>query len=165
MSAPPKQGNERTIGEKGLSKSIWIIVVILSLVGILVSVFFMVISDITFDVTMENTGSSLTWESLDEVDKVAIRFLVARPFWDEILFGIWGLFCAWGLKKRESFAWKCGVFWSLMLIASGIIISFNEIVVSGWAMVCMLPISLLVVGFIALVCLLRVKKGFAGTGE
>ena len=159
------KGSERMVGEKGRSKNTWIIIVILSLMVILVSVFFMAISDITFDVTMENTGSSLTWQSLDEIDKVAMRFLVARPFWDEILFGIWGLFCAWGLKKRESFAWKRGVFWSLMLITSGIIISFNEIVVSGWAMVCMLPINLLVVGLIALVCLIRVKKEFASAGE
>lgn len=85
---------------------------------------------------------------------------MSRPFWDEILFGILGLFCAWGLKKRASFAWKLGVFWSVMLVASGIIIAVNEIVVSGWITVCLLPVEFIGVGGIALVYLLAVKKEF-----
>ena len=47
-------------------KYFWLIIAILSLVVMFFSLFFMLIADITFDVTMENTGSSLTWESLDE---------------------------------------------------------------------------------------------------
>lgn len=148
------------VEETGRAKYIWLIIMILSIIVILVSVFFMAITPITFDVTMENTGSLLTWESLGERDKVAMAFLVGRPFWDEILFGIFGLFCAWGLKKREKFAWTLGVFWSVMLMTNGIIIAFNELIVSGWATVCMLPIEFLVVGGIALVCLLSVKKEF-----
>ena len=142
------------------TKHIWVIIAVLSVIVIGVSVFFMTISEITFDVTMENSGSSTTLEDLDEGDRGAIHFLVDRPFWDEIWFGILGLFCAWGLRKRVGFAWNLGVFWSVMLMAIGIIIALHEIIVLGWDIVCLLPINLFVVGGIALVCLLAIRKEF-----
>ena len=158
-----KKVHYRMAEGKGRVKNVWLVIAFLSIVVILVSVFFMAISEITFDVTMENTGSSLTWESLDERSTLAIGFLVGRPFWDEIGFGILGLFCAWGLKKRVRFAWNFGVFWSIMMMAIGILIAFNELVVLGWVTVCLLPVEFIVVGGIALVCLLAVKKEFNET--
>jgi hypothetical protein len=99
--------------EKGREKYIWLIFATMSIIIILISVFFIAFPEITFDISMEYPGSSLTWESLDEGSKAGMYFLIVRPFWDEILFGILGLFCAWGLKKRVSFAWKLGVFWGV----------------------------------------------------
>jgi hypothetical protein len=146
-------------------RNIWVVVAILSIIVILVSGFFLSISGITYNVTMENSGSSSTWESLGERNRAAIHFLVDRPFWDEIWFGILGLFCAYGLKKRASFAWNFSVFWSIMLIAIGIIIASYEIIVLEWDTVCMLPVEFLVVGGIALACLLAVKQEFKRIAE
>ena len=153
-----KKWVDRMVGEY-----VWLIIAILSIIVIFFSVFFMILSKMIFNVTMKRTGSSLTWESLDERGKVAMRFIIDRTNWDELWFGILGLFCAWGLQSNLSFAWELGVFWSVMLIVSGIIIALNEIVVLGWKTVCLQTIDFLVVGGIALVCLLAVKKEFTKT--
>ncbi|MFX0203697.1 MAG: hypothetical protein ACFFCW_46965, partial [Candidatus Hodarchaeota archaeon] len=76
--------------------------------------------------------------------------------------GFFGLFCSWGLKKKESFAWKLGVFWSLLLMLYGIIASLSEILIC-WIhkpIVCPLLMSHIVFGVITLVYLLVVRKEF-----
>ena len=50
--------------EKG--KNIWKVLAAFSILVIALSIFFMTLSEMTFDVTMENSGSSLTLQSLDE---------------------------------------------------------------------------------------------------
>ena len=149
-----------TVRENGLAKHTWLIIATMSMVVILVSVFFIAFPEITFDISMEYPGSSLTWEILDESSRVGMRFLIVRPFWDEILFGILGLFCAWGLKKRETFAWKLGVFWGVMMLVAGIAIGLSELSIGEWPTVCMVTIVYSIIGVIALSCLFFVKKDF-----
>ncbi len=149
-----------TVSENGLAKYTWLIIATMSMVVILISVFFIAFPEITFDISMEYPGSSLTWEILDEGSKVGMRFLIVRPFWDEILFGILGLFCAWGLKKRASFAWKLGVFWGVMMLVAGIAIGLSELFIGEWPTVCMVTIVYSIIGVIALSCLFIVKKDF-----
>jgi hypothetical protein len=144
--------------EKGRAKYIWLIIATMSIIVILNSVFFMAFPEITFDISMEYPGSPLTWESLDEGSKVGMHFLIVRPFWDEILFGILGLFCAWGLKKRASFAWKLGVFWGVMMLVAGIAIGLSELFIGKWPIVCMVTFLYGIIGVIALSCLLIAKK-------
>ena len=148
------------IHEKGRIKYIWLVFAFMSILILLSSVFFMAFPEITFDISMEYPGSSLTWESLDEGSKAGMNFLIVRPFWDEILFGILGLFCAWGLKKRESFAWKLGVFWGLMMLVAGIAIGLSELFIGKWPTVCMVTFVYSIIGVIALGCLFIVKKEF-----
>jgi hypothetical protein len=116
--------------EKRLGKYIWLIFATMSIIIILSSVFFLVFPEITFDISMEYPGSPLTWESLDEGSRVGMYFLIARPFWDEILFGIFGLFCAWGFKKRESYAWNLGVSWGVMMLVAGVALEMDCIMYS-----------------------------------
>ncbi|MFC2001582.1 hypothetical protein ACFLUZ_03640 [Chloroflexota bacterium] len=149
--------------EKGRAKYIWPIIATLSIITIFISVFFIAIPEITFDITTEYAGSSLTWESLDEISKVAMHFLIVRPFWDEILFACLGLFCAWGLKKRVSFAWKLGVFWGVMMLVAGLAIGLSELFIAKWPEVCMVTIAYIIIGVIALGCLLIGKKEFYKT--
>jgi len=148
------------VNEKGLSKYIWLIIATLSGIIFLNSAFFIAFPEITFDISMEYPGSTLTWENLDEGSKAGMNFLIVRPFWDEILFGFLGLFCAWGLKKRESFAWNLGVFWGLMMLAAGIAIGLSELLIGEWPTVCMVTFVYSSIGAIALGCLLIVKKEF-----
>jgi hypothetical protein len=146
--------------EKGREKYIWLIFAIMSILIILSSVFFMAFPEITFDISMEYAGSSLTWESLDEESKVGMYFLILRPFWDEILFGIFGLYCAWGLKKRESYAWNLGVSWGVMMLVAGIALGLSELFIGKWTAVCIVTILYSIIGVIALSCLFIVKKEF-----
>ena len=151
------------VNEKGSANYIWLIIATLSIIIIFISVFFLAYPEITFDVTTEYAGSSLTWESLDENSKVAMYFLIVRPFWDEILFAFLGLFCAWGLKKRVSFAWKLGVFWGVMMLVAGFALGLSELLIGKWPTVCVVTIAYIIIGVIALGCLLIVKKEFNET--
>ena len=132
----------------------------MSILIILSSVFFMAFPEITFDISMEYPGSSLTWESLDEESKVGMYFLIVRPFWDEILFGVFGLVCAWGLKKRVSYAWNLSVFWGVMILVAGIALGLSELYIGKWPTVCIVTIVYSIIGVIALSCLFIVKKEF-----
>jgi hypothetical protein len=151
---------EKTSYEKERGKNPWKVISILSLGVILLSIFFLVFSEMTFDVTMENSGSSLTLKSLDENAQGGAHFSVQRTFFDEVWFGILGLFCAWGLKKKDKFAWKLGVFWSVMLLTVGIVMAVYQVGILGWATPCLMMISLTLFGGIALTSLLRVKREF-----
>ena len=148
------------VGEKGRANYIWLIIATMSIIIFFIAAFFMAFPEITYDISMEYAGSSLTWESLDEGSKVAMHFLIVRPFWDEILFGILGLFCAWELKKRTSFAWNLGVFWGLLMLIAGIAIGLSELLIGKWPTVCMVTFVYSIIGVIALSCLLIVKKEF-----
>jgi len=149
-----------SVNEKGRSNNIWLIIGAMSILIILISIFFMIFPDITFDISMEYPGSSLRWEDLDENSQIGIRFLILRPFWDEIIFAILGFFCAWGLKKRESWAWKLGVLWSGMMLVAGIALGLSELFIGKWPTVCLVTIVYSSIGVIALSCLLIVKKEF-----
>jgi peptidoglycan/LPS O-acetylase OafA/YrhL len=120
----------------------------------------MAFPDITFDISMEYPGSSLRWDDLDPTSQIGMRFLILRPFWDEIMFGILGLYCAWELKKREIFAWKLGVVWGVMMLAAGIALGLSELFIGKWPTVCLVTILYSIIGVIALCCLLSVKKEF-----
>lgn len=143
------------------ARYIWPVFAVMSVLILFSSVFFMVFPEITFDISMEYPGSSLRWEALDESSKVGMRFLVLRPFWDEIIFGILGLFCAWGLKKRDRFAWNLGAVWGVILLAAGIALGLSEITIGRWPTVCVVTILYVTVGAIALICLFILKQGFA----
>ncbi len=148
------------VNEKGREKYIWLIFATMSIIIILSSVFFLAFPEITFDISMEYPGSSLTWESLDEASKTGMYFLILRPFWDEILFGIFGLYCAWGLKNRESYAWNLSVSWGVMMLVAGIALGLSELFIGEWTAVCLVTILYSVIGVIALSCLFVVKKEF-----
>ena len=149
-----------TVNDKGSAKYIWLVFVFMSILILLSSVFFMVFPDITFDISMEYPGSSLRWEDLDQNSQIGMRFLILRPFWDEILFGILGLYCAWGLKKGESFAWKLGMLWGGMMLVAGIALGLSELFIGKWPTVCLVTILYSIIGVIALSCLFIMKKEF-----
>ena len=140
------------------AKKIWWLIAILSILIFLDAAFFMAFPDITFNISTEYAGSSLTWESLDESSRVAMRFLIWRPFWDEILFGILGLFCAWALKKQVSFAWNLSVFWCLMMLGAGIALGLSELLIGKWHSVCMVTYLYSIIGVITVGSLLLVRK-------
>jgi hypothetical protein len=109
---------------------------------------------------MEYPGSSLRWVDLDENSQIGMWFLILRPFWDEIIFGIFGLYCAWGLKKRESYAWNLGMVWGIMVLASGISLGLSEIFIGKWLSVCVVTYLYCITGLTALSSLFILKKEF-----
>jgi hypothetical protein len=142
------------------AKHLWLVFGFMSILILLSSFFFMAFPDITLDISMEYPGSSLRWEDLDPSTQIGMRFLILRPFWDEIIFGILGLFCAWGLKKRESHAWTLGVIWGVIMLAAGIALGLSELTIGKWHSICVVTGLYSVIGLIAIVYLFIVRREF-----
>jgi uncharacterized membrane protein len=138
--------------------------VILALVLTVMGLMGMSMSRDRVDYWLEMSGSSSTVENLDEGAVAAFSFIFGGGWmlsgW--VYLGIFGLFCAWGVKRKESFAWKLGVLWSVLLTAYGIILAVNELFILGWpSTVCPGVPLFLIVGVIASGCLLAVRKEFS----
>ena len=147
--------------EKGITRFVWPVIAILALVLIVMTLFGLSMIEYIMNISLELSGSSVTVESSDKGVVSFIRILLAGSLWHGIWFGIFGLFCAWGIRRKERFAWKLGVLWSVMLIAHGIIIAVNELFVARWPTTCTQVPEFIIVGVIALVCLLVIRKEFA----
>ena len=150
--------------EKGFGRYVWPIIVILALVLTGMGLMGMSMSTDRVNYWLEMSGSSSTVETLDEGAVAAFSFIFGGGWmlsgW--VYLGIFGLFCAWGVKKKESFAWKLGVLWGVLLTAYGIILAVNELFILGWpSTVCPGVPLFLIVGVIALGCLLAVRKEFS----
>lgn len=156
---------EEAVHEKGRTQNIWLVFAFMSILILLSSVFFMTFPDITFDISMEYPGSSLRWVDLDENSQTGMRFLILRPFWDEIIFGILGLYCAWGLRKRERYAWNLGMVWGVMVLAAGISLGLSELIIGKWLSVCVVTWLYSVIGAIALGYLLIIRKEFTRVSD
>jgi len=143
-----------------IRRSIWLLFAFMSILILLSSAFFMAFPEITFDISMEYPGSSLRWADLEESSQIGMRFLIWRPFWDEIIFGLLGLFCAWGLKQREPFAWKLGIVWGVMMLVAGIALGVSELIIGQWTAICVVTGLYVGIGLIALGSLYLVRKEF-----
>ena len=152
--------------ENKLTKNIWIVIMVLSLILIAEALFFESVVTKIIEVFLKGSGSSFTLESLDDGAVAFYRYLVITSLMYPICSGFLGLFCSWGLKKKENFAWQLGVFGSVLIILYGIIASVSEILIC-WVhkpIVCPLLMSHIVFGLIALVCLLVARKEFIRKG-
>jgi hypothetical protein len=68
------------------------------------------------------------------------------------------LFIAFGLKRKQKFAWTLGVFWGIMMICNAVIQGGYELLVLGWTKVCLQTYVFLLLGIIALISLLVGKE-------
>ena len=147
--------------EKGLTRYVWVVILILAVVLIGMASIWIAMSTHILDYLLEMSGSSLTMGSLEEEAVAAFSFIWRGLSMSTLWFGIFGLFCAWGIKRKESFAWKLGVLWGALLIVNGIVIAVNELLILRWSTVCPgVPLNV-IVGAIALGCLFAVRKKFA----
>jgi hypothetical protein len=132
----------------------------MSVLILLSSAFFMAFPEITFDISMEYPGSSLRWADLDEGSQTGMRFLIWRPFWDEITFGLLGLYCAWRLMKSEPFAWRLGIIWGVMMLLAGIALGLSELIIGQWTAICVVTVLYVGIGVLALGSLFIIRKDF-----
>jgi hypothetical protein len=149
--------------EKGLGRYVWAVMVVLALFLMVVGLMAMFVSADRVGYWLEMSGSSLTVEGLDEGAVTALSFVFGGGWmlsgW--VYLGVFGLFCAWGVKRKEGFAWRLGVLWGVLLTAYGIILVVEELFVLGWSSVCPGVPVFLIVGVVGLGCLLAVRKEFS----
>jgi uncharacterized membrane protein len=146
--------------EKGLARYIWVVILILAVVLLGMASILIAMPTHILDYILEMSGSSLTMGSLDKEAIAAFSFVWRGLSMSGVWFGIFGLFCAWGIKRKESFAWKLGVLWGVLLIVAGITTAVNELLVLRWSTVCQNVTLNVIVGAIALGCLFAVRKKF-----
>ena len=144
--------------EKGFNKSVWLIMLVLSLLFIVWTLFVMSRGNEILPTALKLAGSS---QAIEDIEKNALGFMnmsMLKPLWEEIWIGILGLFCAFGLKKKKGYARTLGIFWGVMLITNAAIQGGYEVFILKWSNACLQTYLFLVLGMIALVSLLLTRK-------
>jgi hypothetical protein len=146
--------------EKGFNKYVWLIMMILSLVFIVFTIFAMSGGgDKVLETALKDyAGSPLQVGDLDEEAHGFLSMSMLKPLWEEIWIGILGLFCALGLKQKKKYAWILGIFWSIMLLTNGAIQGGYELFILDWSSPCAQTLIFLVLGIIGLASLLVARK-------
>jgi hypothetical protein len=144
--------------EKGLSKHVWKIMMVLSIIFIIWTLFVISRGTEILPTAFKLAGSS---QLTEDIDRSALEFMdmtMLKPLWEELWIGIFGLFIAFGLKRKKKYAWTLGIFWGIMMIANGAIQGGYEILILGWSKVCLQTYTFLLLGMIALVSLLFTRR-------
>jgi len=151
------------IEEKRFSKfkeNVWIMMLVLSMIFIAVTLFIMSQANNIFPTGLKLAGSSQKTKDIDNDALAFINMSMLKPLWEGIWMGIFGLFFAFGLKKKDIYACRLSIIWGIMMITNGVIQGGYEILILGWSFVCMQTIVFLILGVTALASLLIAKKEF-----
>jgi hypothetical protein len=105
-------------------------------------------------------GSPLAVEELDEAAQGYLNMAMLKPLWEEIWIGIFGIFCALGLKQKKPWAWTLSLFWGIMLITNAVIQGVYEVAILNWSNACLQTYLFLLLGVIAVVTLSVTRRGF-----
>ena len=104
----------------------------------------------------------------EDIEKSALDFMnmsMLKPLWEGIWAGIFGLFIAFGLKRREKYAWKLGLFWGIMMLTNAAIQGGYEVIILGWSNVCLQTYIFLFLGVSTLVTIIISRKDFIAVTE
>jgi hypothetical protein len=145
--------------EKGFDRSVWLIMMVLSLLFIVWTLFVMSRGNEILPTALKLAGSS---QAIEDIEQKALGFMnmsMLKPLWEEIWIGILGLYCAFGLKQKKKYARTLGIFWGVMLITNAAIQGVYEVFILKWSNACLQTYIFLLLGTIALVSLLFTRKG------
>jgi len=147
--------------ERGFNKHVWKIMMVLSIIFIIWTIFVLSRGDEILPTAFKLAGSS---QLTEDIEKSALEFMnmtMVKPLWEEIWIGVLGLFIAFGLKKKKRYAWTLGIFWGIMMITNAAIQGGYEIFMLGWSKVCLQTYLFLFPGIITLSSLLIANKEFS----
>jgi hypothetical protein len=140
----------------------WLIMLILSVLFLLWTIPLLLLSggQLILEEGLKYAGSSFNIGNLDEGALGYINMSMLKPLWEEIWIGILGIYCALGLKQGKKHAWWLGLMWGIMLIINAVIQGVYEVVILGWSLACLQTYLFLVLGAIALISLMVVRKSY-----
>jgi hypothetical protein len=146
--------------EKG--KNVWLVILILSCLSLAFTVFAISAGDSVLENGLKQFArSTFDLANLDEAAHGFLTMAMIKPLWEELWFGIFGVFFALGLKRKMKYAWTLSIVWSVMMLANGIIQGGYEMFILNWSSPCTQTYIFLALGIIALVSLLVARKGFS----
>ena len=100
----------RMTKEKG--KNIWKVILILSCLFLGWTIFTISNGDTILEQGLRMwAGSSFDLGNVEERALGFMNMAMVKPLWEELWFGIIGIFCAFGLKHKNRFAWGLGIIW------------------------------------------------------
>ena len=140
---------------------VWVTMLVISILFIVWVLFMMSGGDGILPKAFELAGSPQLTSDIEGKALAFMNMTMLKPLWEEIWIGILGLFIAFGLKKKEKYAWTLGIFWGIMMIYNAVIQGGYELFILGWSKVCLQTYSFLLLGLIALISLSLAKKEFS----
>ena len=146
--------------EKKSGKNAWIIMIVLSVIFLAGTLFIISNGKNILPTAFKIAGSS---QLTEDIEKSALDFMnmsMLKPLWEGIWAGIFGLFIASGLKRREKYAWTLGLFWGIMMLTNAAIQGGYEVIILGWSNVCLQTYFFLFLGVLALVTFITTRKYF-----
>jgi hypothetical protein len=146
--------------EKGFKKNVWIVIMILSIVFIVMSLFIMSNGENVLKTGLKLASSSQSTEDIEENALNFINMSMLKPLWEGIWMGIFGLLIAFGLKKKINFAWILGIVWGIMWLANAAIQGGYEMLILGWSSPCVQTYLFLILGLISLPSLIIAREEF-----
>ena len=146
------------IGENGFPRRVWIIMMILSLVFLLYTFLMISGGGTILESALNLADSSFDTANLDEPAHRFLDMSMLKPLWEEIWIGVLGLFCALGLKRKIKYSWTLGIFWSIILLANGLIQGGYELFILKWSMPCIQTYIFLLFGVLGLANLLLIRR-------
>ena len=147
--------------EKGFKKNVWMIIMVLSVIFIIITLFIMSNGENVLKTGLEIAGSSQDTADIEEKALNFINMSMLKPLWEGIWMGIFGLLIAYGLKKKINFAWMLGIVWGIMWLANAAIQGGYEMLILGWPSVCVQTYLFLILGLISLPSLLIAREEFS----
>ncbi len=146
--------------EKGFKKNVWMVIMVLSIVYIVMTLFIMSNGENVLKTGLELAGSSQDTGDIEEKALNFINMSMLKPLWEGIWMGIFGLLIAFGLKKKINYAWMLGIVWGIMWLTNAAIQGGYEMFILGWSSVCVQTYLFLILGLISLPSLLIAKEEF-----
>ncbi len=146
---------------KGLFNQAWIVMTVLSIIFLVWTLFVLSRGTDILPTAFKLAGSPQLTGDIDEKALDFINMSMLKPLWEEIWIGIFGLFIAFGLKRKIGFVWTLGLFWGIMMIVNAVIQGGYELFILGWRTVCLQTYVFLLLGVVAVVSVLIAKKEFA----
>jgi len=147
--------------EKGFHKYVWVIMLIFSFMLLAWCLLVLAFSrDTILEDLIKLAGSSLIKEDLDEAALGFMNMAMLKPLWEEVWFGIFGIYCALALKGYRQDAWMLSFFWGIMMITNAVIQGSYEIFILGWSYACMQTYFFFLIGVIPIVGLLLIRKKY-----
>ena len=146
--------------EKGFKKNVWMVIMVLSIVFIVLTLFIMSNGENVLKTGLELAGSSQDTANIEENALNFINMSMLKPLWEGLWMGIFGLLIAFGLKKKINFAWMLGIVWGIMWLSNAAIQGAYELLILGWSGVCVQTYLFLILGLITIPSLFIAREEF-----
>ena len=147
--------------EKKSTNYVWVIMVILSSIFIIWTIFVFSQGNNIFPRALQLAGST---QAIEDIEIKAIGFInmsMLKPLWEEIWIGVFGFFFAFGLKQKKKYAWTLSLIWGVMFIANAAVQGGYEVIILKWSNACLQTYLFLILGIIAVVSLLFARREYS----